>query len=105
MYESGTLLIFKVKGQGGKFLPQHPCEHSRINILQWILTKLGTYLVLRRVWNPIYFQGQRSRSPTMFYLHCGGQFYRYLYYDYDNKGNAKCGVSPRLKIKPCDLDL
>ena len=42
---------------------------------------------------------------TMFYLHCGGQFYRYLYYDYDNKGNAKCGVSPRLKIKPCDLDL
>jgi hypothetical protein len=33
-----------------------------INILQWILTKLGTYLVLRRVWNPIDFQGQRSRS-------------------------------------------
>jgi hypothetical protein len=22
-----------------------------------------------------------------------------------NKGNAKCGVSPRLKIWPCDLDL
>ena len=22
-----------------------------------------------------------------------------------NKGNAKCGVSPRLKIRPCDLDL
>jgi hypothetical protein len=21
--------------------PSHPCEHSRINILQWILTKLG----------------------------------------------------------------
>jgi hypothetical protein len=38
--------------------PSHPCEHSRINILQWILTKLGTYLVLRRVWNPIDFQGQ-----------------------------------------------
>jgi hypothetical protein len=31
---------------------------SRINILQWILTKLGTYIVLRRVWNPIDFQGQ-----------------------------------------------
>jgi hypothetical protein len=30
----------------------HPCEHSRINILQWILTKLGTYLVLKRIWNP-----------------------------------------------------
>jgi hypothetical protein len=26
------------------------------------LTKLGTYLVLRRIWNPIDFQGQRSRS-------------------------------------------
>ena len=22
--------------------PSHPCEHSRINILQWILTNLGT---------------------------------------------------------------
>jgi hypothetical protein len=43
--------------------PSHPCEHSRINILQWILTKLGTYIVLTRVWNPIDFQGQRSRSP------------------------------------------
>jgi hypothetical protein len=35
------------------------CEHSRINILQWILTKLGTYLVLKRIWNPIDFQGHR----------------------------------------------
>ena len=43
--------------------PSHPCEHSRINIIQWILTKLGTYLVLRRIWNPIDFPGQRSRSP------------------------------------------
>ena len=45
------------------FRPSHPCEHSRINILQWILTKRGTYLVLKRIWNPIDFQGQRSRSP------------------------------------------
>ena len=44
-------------------LPKHPCEHSRINILQWILTKHGTYLVLKRIWNAIDFQGQRSRSP------------------------------------------
>jgi hypothetical protein len=40
--------------------------NTRINILQWILTKLGTYLVLRRVWNPIDFQGhtvgQRSQG-------------------------------------------
>ena len=40
----------------------NPCEHSSINILQLILTKLGTYLVLKRIWNPIDFQGQRSRS-------------------------------------------
>jgi hypothetical protein len=31
-------------------------------MLQWILTKLGTYLILRRIWNPIDFLGQRSRS-------------------------------------------
>jgi hypothetical protein len=41
--------------------PSHPCEHSRINILQWILTKLGTYLVLKKIWNPIDFQGHSSR--------------------------------------------
>ena len=45
----------------------HPCEHSRINILQWILTKLGTYLVLKRIWNPIDFQGQGHR--VKFLLH------------------------------------
>jgi hypothetical protein len=39
----------------------NPCKHSRINILQWILTKLGTYLVLKRIWNPIDFQGQGHR--------------------------------------------
>ena len=42
-------------------LPKHPCEHSRINILQWILTKHGTYLVLKRIRNPIDFQGHRSK--------------------------------------------
>jgi hypothetical protein len=36
-------------------------EHTKINILQWILTKLGTYLVLRRVRSPIDFQGHRSK--------------------------------------------
>ena len=46
-----------------KFLPRNILVNTRINILQWILTKLGTYLVLRRIWNPIDFQGQRSRSP------------------------------------------
>ena len=28
-----------------------------------MLTKLDTYLVLKRIWNLIYFQGHRSRSP------------------------------------------
>ena len=42
------------------FLPsvRHILVNTRINILQWIFTKLGTYLVLRRIWNPIDFQGQ-----------------------------------------------
>ena len=54
-------------------LPLHPCEHSRINILQWILTKLGTYLVLKRIWNPIDFQGHRVKylgEGICHALHC-----------------------------------
>jgi hypothetical protein len=46
---------------GQIFTVQHPCEHSRINILQWILTKLDTYIVLMIIWNPIDFQGQRVK--------------------------------------------
>ena len=52
---------------GQIFTAQHPCEHSRIDILQWILTKLGTYLDLKRIWSPIDFQGQRSRSQGLFF--------------------------------------
>ena len=48
--------------QGQIVTAQHPCEHSRINILQWILTKRGTYLVHRKVLNSVDFQGQRSRG-------------------------------------------
>jgi hypothetical protein len=33
----------------------------KINILQWILTKPGTYLDLKKIWNPIDFQGQSHR--------------------------------------------
>jgi hypothetical protein len=72
---SGTLLIFKVKCLWVNFLPynnrvnrskvkgsiftaKHHCEQSRIKILLWILSKLGTYLVLRGVWNHIDFQGR-----------------------------------------------
>jgi hypothetical protein len=49
-------------------LPHNILVNTRINILQWILTKLGTYLVLKRIWNPIDFQGQRSRSPGQIFL-------------------------------------
>ena len=41
--------------------------NTRINILQWILTKLGTYLDLKRIWNPIDFRGQRSRSQGLIF--------------------------------------
>jgi hypothetical protein len=40
-------------------------------ILQWILTKLGTYLVLKRIWNPIDFQGRMSKIKVT-----GSNFYR-----------------------------
>jgi hypothetical protein len=43
------------RGYSNATVLHNPCEHSRINILQWILTKLGTYLVLKRIWNPIDF--------------------------------------------------
>ena len=60
-------MIFKVKGQGVKFLQHNILVNTRINILQWILTKLGTYLDLKRIWNRIYFQGQRSRSQGLIF--------------------------------------
>jgi hypothetical protein len=53
-----------VKGKmshGQIFTSQYSCEHSRINTCQWILTKLGTYIVLRRVWNLLIFKGKGQR--------------------------------------------
>jgi hypothetical protein len=38
---------------------------------QWILVKLGTYLVLKRIWNPIDLQGHRSRSPDQIFRRGG----------------------------------
>jgi hypothetical protein len=55
----GDLDIWSMTLKGHRvifFTAYNPCEHSRINILQWILIKLGTYLVLRRIWNPFDFQ-------------------------------------------------
>jgi hypothetical protein len=84
---------------------KHYPVNTRINILQWILTKLGTYLVIRRVWNPIDFQGHRSKDKVT-----GSNFYlvippQTLFAGGCNKGNAKRGISPRLKIWPSDLDI
>jgi hypothetical protein len=44
----------------GWFFQNGCCCHGNV---QWILTKLGTCLVLKRIWNPIDFQGQWLRSP------------------------------------------
>ena len=56
-------MIFKVIGQRSRSRSNFYLVNTRINFLQWILVKLGTHLVLRRIWNPIDFQGHRSRSP------------------------------------------
>jgi hypothetical protein len=42
------------------------CEHSRVNMVQWISTNLGTQVILTKIWHPIDFQGQRSRSQLNF---------------------------------------
>ena len=53
--------MFKVKGQGVKFVTCNIAVNTLINILQWNLTKLGKYLVRRSVWNAIDFQGHRVK--------------------------------------------
>jgi hypothetical protein len=67
-----------------------------INILQWILTKLGTYLVLRRVWNPIDFQGHRSKVNVT----------RSNFYRVTSLWILECSQGCyAVKIWPSDLDL
>ena len=62
-------MIFNVKGQGHwvKFLPHNILVNTRIKILQWIFTKLGTYLVLRRVGDLLIFKvkGQCHRVKVL----------------------------------------
>ena len=62
---SNILWVFRQEFQVPKYFFNILCEHSRINFLQWILTKPGTYLDLKKIWNPIDFQGQRSRSQGL----------------------------------------
>ena len=38
----------------------------RVNMVQWISTKLGTQVILTEIWHPIDFQGQMSRSQLNF---------------------------------------
>ena len=71
-------MIFKVNGQVVKFLLCNIAVNTLINILQWILTKLGKYLVRRRVWNAIDFQGQRSRSAVKFLLRNIPEFLKFI---------------------------
>ena len=40
-------------------------------------------------------------SQSVYFVFQNSQRYRHI----ENKGNAKRGVSPRLKIRPCDIDL
>ena len=59
------------------------------------MTKLGTYLVLRRIWNPIDFQGQRSRSPGQI-VRLGDMprfalpLFPFVLFDFTNKMNMHC---------------
>ena len=38
----------------------------RVNMVQWISTKLGTQVMLTEIWHPIDFQGHMSRSQLNF---------------------------------------
>jgi hypothetical protein len=40
-------------------------------MVQWISTKLGTQVILTKIWHPIDFQGQTSRSQLNFELFSG----------------------------------
>jgi hypothetical protein len=51
-----------------RMLILHQVKYLPHNILQWILTKLGTYLVLRRVWNSVEFQCHRSKVKVTGYV-------------------------------------
>jgi hypothetical protein len=40
--------------------------NTRVNMVQWISTKLGTQVIVTKLWHPIDFLGQRSRSQLNF---------------------------------------
>jgi hypothetical protein len=62
IFKSVQLYIKRTKRFTHLWSQHPPCQHSRIDILQLILTTLGTYLVLKRIWNPINFPGHRSNG-------------------------------------------
>ena len=65
------------------------CKHHALILSQQKITKWGWML------------SNCHKTRGIHRLDGGHTRVRYNFY----KGNAKCGVSPRLNIKPCDLDL
>jgi hypothetical protein len=58
-----TVKCIKFSSPNGHNSGKTQCTRITTNVHIFILGKLGIYLVLKRIWNPIDFQGQRSRSP------------------------------------------
>ena len=68
-----VLFFYPLANEVAKGYSNATFRNILVNILQWILTKLGTYLVLRRIWNPFDFQGQRVKflgEGIRHALHC-----------------------------------
>jgi hypothetical protein len=72
------------------------------SIVQWIFINLGTYIVLRRVWNPIDFQGEKSRGQLLTAQHpCEHSRINILQWILNKLGQGCYAV----KIRTGELDL
>ena len=82
--------------------------------MQIVIRKCVPWYLVKTTWD---LMNELSRSLTSEHLNTNirqpmlklktqyGFYELFLNFFISNKGNAKCGVSPRLKIRPCDLDL
>jgi hypothetical protein len=82
--------------------------------MQIVIRKCVPWYLVKTTWD---LMNELSRSLTSEHLNTNirqpmlklktqyGFHELFLNFFISNKGNAKCGVSPRLKIRPCDLDL
>jgi hypothetical protein len=67
-YLLGNHKNFMKTDESGLWFMMFNTTFNNISVISWqSVLKLGTYLVLKRIWNPIDFQGQRSRSRSNFY--------------------------------------